>query len=174
MKTLNNSLITAYGGPVQKPAWLVEITMSSVYRYCSHSQVTWDSQTWLKMDVDVGNLRVGAMQVSGSLVFGNADDAFGALALGVEGFADKRIRIWGFDAVVASPLPADLPVLVCDAVGGGVEISPDRVRVTLRDATEYLIAPRAIVAPEFGFTQLLPAGRTLTINGISFVIQRGR
>lgn len=173
MRTLHASLTAAYGAAVQRPAWLIEVTMASTYRYCSFRQATWDSQTWLKMDVDVNGLRVGAMQVSGSLIFGNADDSFGALAL-TEGFADKRVRIWGFDATVADPLPVDLPVPVCDAVGGGVDIGPDKVRVQLRDATEYLIAPRAIVAPEFGFTQLLPAGRTLTINGISFMIQRGR
>jgi hypothetical protein len=172
MRTLNGALTTAYGAAVQKPAWLVELTLTQTYRYCSHAQVTWNSQTWLQMDVDVSGLQVGAMSVTGSLVFGNADDAFGALALN-EGFVDKRIRIWGYDASIASPT-VDTPVLLCDAVGGAVDIGADRVRVALRDSTEYLIAPRAIVAPEFGFTKLLQSGSTLTINGITFTIQRGR
>jgi hypothetical protein len=172
MRTLHSSLTSAYGAAVQKPAWLVELSLTQTYYYCSHEQVTWNGQTWLKMDVDVSGLRVGSMSVSGSLVFGNADDAFGAVALG-EGFVDKRIRVWGYDATIASPT-VDTPVLLCDAVGGAVEISADRVRVTMRDATEYLIAPRGIVAPEFGFRQLLQSGRTLTINGITFTIQRGR
>lgn len=172
MRTLSTALSNAYGYAVQKPAWLVELTMATTLRYSSFATVTWNGQTWTAADIGISGLRVGAMSVSGSLIFGNADDSFGALAL-TQGFADKRVRIWGYDANIASPAVGD-PVLLCDAVGGGVDISEAQVRVSLRDATEYLIAPRAIVAPEFGFTQLLPAGRTITINGISFTIQRGR
>jgi hypothetical protein len=172
LRTLHASLVSAYGAAVQKPAWLVEIVMTATYRYCSVDTVTWNSQSWTQADVDVSSLRVGAMEVSGSIVLGNADDAIGNLAL-TEGYADKRIRVWGYDATIASPA-LDVPVLVCDAVGAGVEVTETRVTINLRDSTEFLIAPRAIVAPEFGFTKLLQAGRSLTINGITFTIQRGR
>lgn len=173
MRTLSAALNSAHGGVVQKPAWLVEITLSSVTRLSSFGSPSWDGHAWTQADINVASLRVGALEISGTLVLGNADDTFAALALG-ESFSDKRVRIWGFDATIASPLGADDPVLVCDAVGGAAIVAPDYVRVSLRDACEYRIGPRATVSPAFGFNTLLPAGRTVTINGITFQIQRGR
>lgn len=173
MRSLTAALTTAYGAPVQKPAWLVEITWSqSTSRLCSYATVTWNSESWTQEDVDVSGLRVGALSISGALVLNNATDVWGAAAL-TEGFTDKRIRIWGYDAGIATPDPND-PQLLADARGSGAQIDLDRVRVNLRDPCEYLSGPRAIVAPEFGFHTLLPAGRVLTINGISFVIARSR
>lgn len=172
MRTLSATLTTEYGKPVQRPAWLIEITLTSTERRASHTTVTWNSQTWTATDVDVSGLRVGALEVSGSLVFGNADDYWGAVAL-TEGFTDKRVRIWGYDAGIASPAVGD-PVLVCDAVGAECDVSTDRVRLALRDASEYKIAPRAVVTPAFGFARYVPANRVLTINGVSYSIDTRR
>lgn len=172
MRTLSSALNTAYGLPVQKPAWLVEINTTVVQRRSSFSTVTWDSQNWTADDVNVSGLRVGALQVAGSLVLGNADDYWGGVALG-EGFTDKRIRIWGYDASIAAPAASD-PVLVCDAVGAGCDVSTDYVRVTLRDAAEHRHGPRATISPAFGFARYLPAGRTITINGVSYKLDRSR
>jgi hypothetical protein len=172
VRTLSSALNAAYGTVVQKPAWLIRIDLTSPIYLSSHTTVTWQSQVYTAADVDVSSLRVGALAISGALVFGNADDVYGGIALG-EGFSDKWIRIMGYDASIASPGAGD-PVLVCDAIGGGCEISEREVRLTLRDECEYRLGPRAIVAPEFGFNILLQAGRTITINGVNFTIQRGR
>jgi hypothetical protein len=172
MRTLTAALTNAYGAAVQSPAWLVEIGLSSTLRLSSYATVSWDGQTWTAADVDVAALRVGALSITGSLVFGNADDSFAAIALG-ESFTDRRIRIWGYDGRIASPALSD-PVLVCDGVGAGADVAPDRVRVAIRDACEFRIGPRAVVSPAFGFNTFMQSGRTLTINGVSFVIQRGR
>ena len=172
MRTLSFALNTAYGNPVQKPAWLVQIDLTSPLYLCSFAAVSWNSLSWSAADVNVSGLRVGALKVTGSLVLGNADDTYGAIALN-EGFTDKRIRIWGYDASISSPAVGD-PVLVCDAVGAGADVGTDYVRVALRDSCEYRMGPRAVVSPAFGFGRYLPAGRTLTINGVSYVLERGR
>jgi hypothetical protein len=172
MRTLTAALQAAHAAPVQRPAWLAEITLSaSTLRLSSYGTVSWNGQTWNREDMDVSGLRVGALRVTGSLIFGNADDSYGAIAL-TEGFTDKRVRIWGYDAGALS-VEADA-VLLVDAVGGGSKISETRVVLSLRHAAEYRTGPRAIVSPLYGFTTMIPAGRTLTINGISFVLTRGR
>jgi hypothetical protein len=170
VRTLSSALNTAYGNAVQKPAWLIRIDLASPIYLASHTTVTWESQAYTAADVNISSLRVGALKVAGSLVFGNADDVYGGIAL-TEGFTDKRVRIWGYDASIASPA-ADDPVLVCDAVGAACEVMPDRVRLNLRDACEYKSSPRDVVSPAFGFGRYLPAGRAITINGQSYVIDR--
>lgn len=170
MRTLSAALQSALGGPVQRPAWLVELGMSSTVRLSSYGNVSWNGQSWTAADLDVSGLKVGALQAAGALVFGNADDAFGALFLN-EGPTDKTVKIWGYDAAATA---ANDPVQLLDAVGAGAQIGTREVRVGLRDAVEYRLGPRAIVAPEYGFHLLLPAGRTLMINGVSITLhQRG-
>lgn len=170
MRTLSAALQAAHAAAVQRPAWLVELSLASVVRLSSYETVSWNGQTWTAADVNVASLRVGALRISGTLVFGNADDLFGAIAL-TESFTDKRVRIWGYDAGATG---ASDPVLVGDGVGAGADISETVVRVNLRDAAEYRMGPRAIVAPAYGFNTLIPAGRSITINGQTYVLERGR
>jgi hypothetical protein len=172
MRSLNATLTSAYGAAVQFPAWMILIDFNTPQRYCTGPTTTWNSQTWTATDVDVTRLKVGALAINGELVFGNADDVMGGIALG-EGFADKRIRIWGWDATITSPA-VDVPVLVCDGVGGKTLTDLQRVRVEVRHPCEYKIGLRHMVTPEFGFTKLIPAGRTMTINGQSYKLERGR
>jgi len=48
------------------------------------------------------------------------------------------------------------------------------VLVGVRDKAEFMLGPRATVSREFGFNSLLPAGKVLVINGISFTLERKR
>jgi len=66
------------------------------------------------------------------------------------------------------------PILVADAVGSGVQFTESQTTVALRDPCEYRLGPRKIVTPENGFTTVIPAGRVVVINGISYVVERGR
>lgn len=172
MRTLTSALQTAIGGPVQRPAWLVEIVMTATtLRLSSFGTLTWDGHTWTAEDIDVSNLTVGALEVSGSMVFGNADDTYGAVFLN-ESPSDRPVRIWGYDA--GATAANDPVLLVPDAVGGGASFDTGRVSVRLRDRCEYLLGPRAIVSPAFGFHTFMPAGRSLVINGVSFKLDRRR
>lgn len=169
MRTLSSALQSALSAPVQRPAWLVELNLSTTLLYSSYGTLNWNFNTWVGVDIDVSGLRVGALQVSGSLVFGNADNVFSELFL-AQNPTDKRIRIWGYDA--AATALGDVVHLV-DAVGGGASpIGTREVSVSLRDACEYKLGPRAIVSPTWGFTTLLPAGRKVVINGVSYTLER--
>lgn len=172
MRSLSSNLQAAYSAPVQKPAWLIEIGFPTPMYMSSYGDVTWNSHNWLGFDVDVSGIKVGALSLAGSLNIGNADDAIGTVVL-LYGVTDRTIRFWGYDAGITS-LAAGDPVLVADGVGGGAVISEKSVSISLRDLVEYRLGPRAVVSRENGFTAFLPAGRTLVINGISFVLERRR
>ena len=173
MQSLSSALNTAYGYAVQKPAWFIEVVLQGSTQWRStYATVTWDSKSWTVDDIDLRDIRVGALEVSGSLVFGNGDNYWGGIALG-EGFQDKRIRIWGYDGSMTSPAVGD-PFLLCDAVGGRGSVSPTggRVTVDLRDACAYKYGPRARINYAYGFRQLIPAGKIFYINGQKYVIER--
>ena len=170
MRTLSAALTAAYGGAVQRPAWLVSIGWSTPIYLSSHGTVSFDSKTWTAADVNVGSVRIDAASVAGRLVLGNADDTYGALVL-AEGASDKAIRIYGYDA--GATATADIVELVA-CVGGKAVVSPTQVEIELRDANAYVYAPRTFVvaAPGSSFTYLMPAGTILNINSQSYRLER--
>jgi hypothetical protein len=172
MRTLSTALNNALGAVVTRPAYLVYIGLTSPLRYSTHSSPTFMGKTWTAYDVAVNGLRVGALAISGSLIFGNADSGFSAIALGSEGLTDKQVKIWGYDAA-ATASDNDI-VLLCDGVGGACDIALDRVKLTVRDPSEYKVGPRRLVSPMYGYTTNIPAGRSITINNITFQVMRGR
>ena len=168
MRSLSSALSTALGAPVQQPAILVEVGFATPRRWSSFADVTWNGLAWTKEDVALSGLQVDALRVRGTLTVGNADDAIAALVL-AEDAADKTIKVWGYDA--AATALADV-VQLCDAVGAAAAIDEVKVAIALRSPCEFLLAPRTFVGPGAGFNSLLPAGTTLTINGLSFKLER--
>lgn len=168
MRSISSALSTALGAPVQKPAILVEAAFSTTYRWSSFSTVTWNGYTWTSTAIDMGKLEISALSISGELLIDRASATECALALS-EGVQDRSFRIWGYDA--AATALTDV-VWLCDAVGGAVVADMDKVRIGLRHRTEFMFAPRSFVKAEYGFNALLPADRVLTINGISFTLER--
>lgn len=168
MRTLTAALQAAHAAPVQRPAWLVEIAFGTPARLSSYGAVTALGYGWQGYDVRVDGIEVEALAVRGRLSIGNADDVLGALVLN-DGVADRRIRIWGYDA--AAVADADFELLV-DCVGGGAEIDHRRVDITLRDAADYTASPRTFVDAAGGFTHLLAAGTVLKIGGQTITLGR--
>lgn len=168
MKTLSSALSAALGAPVQQPAILVQAGFSTVRRWSSFATTTWNGQTWTKEDIQLDQLQVGALRVSGTLVVGNNDDGIGALVL-AEGVQDRAITIWGYDA--AATALGDV-VWLCTAVGASAQVGLRDVRIALRHRSEFMQAPRTFVGPAAGITGLLPAGAALRINGIDYVLER--
>ena len=168
MITLSAALQAVHGGAIQKPAWLVEIGFSTPARLSSYGDLTYDSKSWTAADVDVSRVKVDATKVAGEIVLGNADDSFSALILG-EGVADKTIKIYGYDA--GATATADI-VLLVQCAGGEARIGPARATIRLRDSAEYTASPRSFVNAASGFTYILPAGASLTINGQTYKVER--
>ncbi|HQR22190.1 MAG TPA: hypothetical protein PKV98_15070, partial [Burkholderiaceae bacterium] len=73
MRSLSSALDAAYGYPVQAPAWFIQVDYAAgAERYSSLRTTPWKSQSWTQRDVDVSSIRVAALEISGSIVFGNA------------------------------------------------------------------------------------------------------
>jgi hypothetical protein len=168
MRTLSSPASAALTGPVQRPSILVQMDFSPVQRVSSRSTITWNGHTWTGADVRVENLRVDAFSVSGTLVLGNLDDVAGNLVLS-QGAQDRAITLWSYDGGATGT--ADV-VWLAAAVGAAAELTPREVRIQLRHRTEFMNSPRTQVNASAGFTQLLPAGTVMRINGIDYTLER--
>lgn len=168
MKTLSGALAAALGGPVQQPALLVEAGFDTVRRWSSFAALTWGGYTWTPQAMRIEGLQVAALSLRGSLVLDNRDGAAGALVL-AEGVQDRAFRVYAYDA--AATAAGDV-VWLCDAVGGAASVSEREVAIALRDAAEATLSPRTFVNAANGFTQLVPAGAVLRLNGIDFRLDR--
>jgi hypothetical protein len=157
---------TATAATITRPGHLIEIGFPTPVRYATVGDVEWGGLTW------IGNrsIKVGQMSdAGGTLTFGNVDDAFAALVLGV-GVAGRRVRLWSIDAAA---LAAGDPVLIFD--GEADEASVEVERVTMRvvahsAATVY--SPRRFIGPSAGFTHLVPAGSTITVGTTKMILER--
>lgn len=171
MKSLTAALSAALAAPVQRPALLVEARFAATQRWSSGGTVTWNGYTWAARDMTLEALLVEPLRVSGTLVLGNADDAVGTLALS-EGVQDKAITVWAYDAAALSAV-ADA-VWLCDAALSAASIGPNEVRISLRHRTEFVQSPRTYVTPAAGFSNVLPGGTVIRINGIDMRLDRRR
>lgn len=165
MNTIGSLLEAALGRPVQSPAVFVEVALVTTRRWSSFADADWNGATWAARDMEVRDLEVQAYTLSGTLILGNADNVAGALQLN-EGFKDRSIRIWGYDASA----PSDV-VWFCDAVGGGVRVGPNEVVITLRHPCDGLTSPRAVVS-DATFGSCLPDGAVIRINGQDLRLER--
>ncbi len=168
MITLSGALSTALGGPVQRPAYLLQASFSTVRRWSSHGTIAWGGFTWAARDMTVEGLQVQALAIRGTVVLGNADDAAGALVL-AEGVQDIPITIYGYDA--GATASGDV-VLLGRAVGATAEVGPMDVRVSLRHKAEFQQSPRTYCNAAAGFKTLLPAGTVIRINGVDIKLDR--
>jgi hypothetical protein len=168
MRTLSSSMATAVAAPVTRPGVLVSIAFSTTQRYSSAGTISWNGFTWTTANVKLENLAVDALQLSGTLVIGNHDDAIGALIL-AQGIQDKAITLYGIDATATAT--ADV-VWLATAVGASCELNEFEARIGLRHRSEFVASPRTYVNAAAGFNQLLPAGTTLRINGIDMKLER--
>ena len=168
MRALSSPLNNAIGAAVQRPALLVSIGFATVRRWTSGAALSWSGQSWTEAPLEVEGLEVGALTVAGTLTVGNLDGVIGGLVLS-EGIQDKAISLYGYDAAAIGA--ADV-VWLCDAVGAGAQIDARAVRIALRHRAQFVAAPRTYVNAAAGFTQLLPEGTVLRINGVDLTLSR--
>lgn len=166
MKSLSGLISAALGAPVTKPAVLVQVDFAAVRRWSSHGTISWGGNTWTAVGMRVDDLAVGVLAVSGSLLMSNVDDVIGTLVL-AEGVKDRAITIYGYDA--AEPTEV---VWLASAVGARAQVDPRQVRIDLRHRAEFTVAPRTFVDAAAGFTQMLPSGTVMRINGVDVRLDR--
>ena len=148
---------------ITTPAYFVQLDFSTVLRLSSRGDQTWGGYTW------TGG-RLGKVQISnngGQVELINTDLVASALTLN-EGVADRAVSIWSFDG----DTPAS-PTLIFSGVGDKLEIGADRVRVTLTtENRRTLYSPRRFINAVSGFNHLLPAGKSITWAGQTYLLER--
>jgi hypothetical protein len=168
VRTLSGPLVAAHAAAVQRPALLVSIGFTVTQRYSSGGTISWGGYTWTESQIGMESLAVDALTVSGTLIIGNLDDAIGTLIL-AQGIQDKAISIYGYDGAATG---ASDVVWLADAVGASAQITARDARITLRHKAEFTAGPRTYVNSAAGFTQLIPAGTVVRINGIDLTLER--
>ncbi len=166
MRTLSGLISAALGAPVTRPAVLVQADFATVRRWTSAAPITWGGHSWAAMGLRVDELAVGTLELTGTVVLNNADDAAGTLVL-TEGVKDRPITIYGYDAAAPTEV-----VWLASAVGARAQVAPAEVRISLRHRSEYTVSPRTYVGVGAGFNQMLAAGTVLRINGVDVRLDR--
>jgi hypothetical protein len=144
----------------------VQVDFATVRRWSSHSTISWSGNTWTAIGLRMEDLAVGVLAVGGTLAMSNADNTIGTLVL-AEGVKDRAITIYGYDA--AEPTAV---VWLASAVGARAMVAPREVRIDLRHRAEYTASPRTFVDAAAGFTQMLPSGTVMRINGVDVRLDR--
>lgn len=169
MKTTSTSYGAALAAPVQQPGVFVAAAFSTTLRWSSRDTRVWNGFTWTAQSMRVEDLQIGALKVTGRIVLDNRDGVAGALVLG-EGVQDRRFDLWTFDAGAGTA--ANDVVWLTQAVGRNATVDQRGVTIELAHPAENVLAPRRLVGVATGFTQLLPAGSSLRINGINYTLER--
>lgn len=159
MRTLSTPTSNAVTGTNTAPAYLIRIGWTTVTRLTTgDAALSWDGYLWVPAEArltGIGWDKTGAL--SGSLILGNAEQQFSALALN-EGVADVDITIWAYDR---SATAAGDPVKVFDGFGGRLSANDDAINIELAaQRSRALKAPRQRVTRANGFS-LLPAAGTI-------------
>lgn len=167
-RTLSSPTATAIAKTITQPGHLVQIDFSTVQRFSSRANQSWNGFTWLGNHVVVGQMQErpdGSVQLA--IAVGNADLAFGAVCLN-EAPQEKAVTIWAFyEGAIAA---AD-PVQIFSGVIDGCDITEAMVNLQLRDLNaRTLFIPRRRITAGSGFNRLLPAGRVIQFGGVRYEI----
>ena len=169
MKTLSAALDAALAQTITQPGHLVRIDFATPLYLSSRGQVVFAGNTFVAADIRVSGIRSdGRGRSGGELTWGNADLAASALLLG-EGIADKRVRVWSFDATETG---AENILPAFDGVGDSARIGQPCVVQLTSEGSSVAFSPRRFVGPGTGFNHLSAAGRVIRIGGDTLTLER--
>lgn len=170
MRTVSTATQAKLGQTHTQPGYLIELAFSTMIRYSTRGDVTWNSKIFAQYDVRVDGIQ--SDQNGGAdarIVVGNTDLSFSALMLN-EDPQDKPARIWKFYEGAAAL--AD-PVAIFDGVVDSVDFSHQAVTLNLANGNaDTLFIPRGRITREAGFLRLSPAGRIIQFAGQKFKLER--
>lgn len=172
MKTLTAATLAEMGLTVTRPGYLVQMGFSVTLYLSTMGDISWDGYAWSAADVRVQGIKLDGSSASAAAVqLGNSDGAYGALVL-AEGARNKAVKIW---ACYAGATASGDPSLVFEGVAdtAGFDADGGAVTISLVDqSSSTLESPRVVIGPSSGFNFLQPAGKTITFNGETFVLER--
>lgn len=170
-RTVSSPTTTAANATVTKPGFLVELRLSTLFRFASRGDTPWNSFTWAASDLKVGDVEDspdGTARLS--LAVGNTDLAFGAIVLADSALQGRGVSIWyHYPDAVGGVDPVKLFEGVVDA-GVVTHASVGFTLTTALSAATFL--PRRRITPASGFTRLMPAGRVIQIGNQQIRLER--
>lgn len=171
MKTVSSSLQAKLGAVVTQPGYLVELQFSTLIRYSSRGDVTWNGNIFANYDVKVDSRQINAKGGAECRIsIGNSDLTFSALMLN-EDPQDKPVRVWKF--YEGATFVAD-PIEVFSGVVDSVDFAHDAVSLNLSQGNAgTMFIPKGRITREAGFLRLSPAGRIIQFAGQKFKLERG-
>lgn len=170
-RALTTATKNAAGATITAPGFLIELRLSTTYRFATRGDVVWNSITWAKQNLQIGEIvdqPDGSSKMRASV--GNTDLAFGAVVLAESQIQGAGVSVWfHYDSALAL---AD-PVKLFEGVVNQATVDHSAVSfefTTSYDTASYL--PRRRITREAGFNRLLPAGRVLQIGAMKFRLER--
>lgn len=163
-RTLGGTLGTTVAATATKPGYLIEIVLSTTYRYSTRGLINWDIYSFSPGDVRVSGMAVDASQPTSSASLLIAAAMSWASIARSETIPGAEVRVWQFYGDTDPDV--DEVVLLFDGVGDSVSINDaGSVTITLTQAggaTLYL--PRTYMTPAAGFNHLPKDGQLVTFN----------
>lgn len=154
-RTISTATATEIAKADNSLGWLVEIIFESFTgRYCSYSQVTWNSLVFVAASLKAGNIDTDSKQAT--LTFFDPDASMRTLCLTGRGARNSAIRIWKF---YVSALGASDPMMVFKGVGDQCVIQRGQIDIACaRSGIGVLYSPRKRLSPSTGCNFLAAPG----------------
>jgi len=164
-RALGGTLGTSVAATATKPGYLIEIVLSTTYRFSTRGLIDWDGSLWSPGDVRVSGMAVDASQPTSSASILIAATMSWASIAHSNTIPGAAIRVWQFYG--DTDPAASETVLLFDGVGDSASINDaGAVTITLTQAggaTLYL--PRTYMTTANGFNHLPKDGQLVTFNG---------
>lgn len=169
-RSVSSAVAAKLSGPAYSPGFLVQMNLSSILRFSTRGDISWNGSIFIRTVLDVTGLEDDS--AAGQLTFDDPTLAVQSLVR-TESLVGKRVQIARFyEGALAT---AD-PIWFFDgAVDSAYEDRRPRVIVTVsRIAANRSMTPPRRVSRATGFTVMQPEGRRITFRGSSFLLARAR
>lgn len=167
LRTVSTKTNTALGQPVTQPVVLVELHFSTILRYSSRQQLTWDNKTWGK-----GRLSGFALSekesggIDGTVNIVNNDGVITSFVFN-EGASGREVNIWYLYG--DSPYVLDDALQVFSGIIDGVDIG-DLAQINIISDGLIQWTPR-IAFSQDRFSHMQPKGSQVTWGNEKFILE---
>lgn len=169
-RTVSAATDAKLSGPAYAPGYLVQLNLSSIVRFSTRGDVTWNGQIFIRTVLEVSGLEDDS--AAGQLAFDDPTLAVASLVR-AENLVGKRVQVARF---YEGALATSDPIWFFD---GYIESAREerRPRVTMsisRVASQRSLCPARRVSRVTGFNVMQPEGRQITFRTSAFRLERAR
>lgn len=174
-RSISSALATELAKTITTVGYLVEIGLSSVRRWSTIGQVTWNSQTWLDVDFVIEGLSFDPdSPLTGTLTVQNLAAPAGESVRAAEIFLDSavipaNVPVTVYQFAAGALAAGDVPNLAVMAIGG-IEFSHQSVQIALEESKgAAAFSPRRRVNATNGFKFATPSDQVIVWENEIFV-----